>query len=100
MAQKEIGRLRLRRYVHARRAESDDFAFFNPYPKKVKLSAARKFYRALNNDNGVVFTEKELDALQHDTGSRLNKIYEDFKMFIPSHLLTINENSSQSMSVM
>lgn len=100
LAQKEIGRLVLQRYMRIRRTESDNFSFFNPYPRKVKLSAARKLYRALNNDHSVVFTKKELDALQHDTGSRLNNIYEDFKMFIPSHLLAANEISSQSMSVM
>lgn len=99
LAQKEIGRLKLKRYMRVRSAETDDFAFFNPYPKKVKLSAARKFYKSLDNDSSVIFTKKELDALQQDKGSRLNSIYEDFKTFIPSHMVAANESTEQSLSL-
>ena len=71
--ERERGKQETTKY-QCRRAQESSFTFFG-YSKKVKLSAATKFFQVLDGQANVVFSPKEAEALTNDHGSRLTDIY-------------------------
>lgn len=80
----ERGRQETMNYINARKEEHALFGIFGKYSKATKLNSADKYYKLLDNEKNIVFSENEREALQNDKDSRLTDIYSRYKAITPN----------------
>ncbi|RUR06386.1 hypothetical protein [Legionella sp. km772] len=83
LALQERGKNEAAKYIAAREGELALFSIFGRYSKATKLRSADKYFKALNNEKNIVFSQDEREALQDDQGSRLTDIYTRYKSVMP-----------------